>query len=341
MIMPKVSVIIPTKDRPKDLGELLKGILTQDYRPLEVIVVDDSQSMTALPVVNSLRNKFISSGIDLLHIKGSGEGLPSARNIGITNSKGDIVCFFDDDILFLDKSTIRKLVTFMISNSKVLCVQPIILTAYIDRSTQEYKIYVAKGPSPIENAIYKVLMVTYCDIDRFDVRRSGMSIFPLKVTKVIEARRLSGCFFCCKREVFRKVLFDTKLKRWGYMEDLDFSYRVYSIYNRGLYLVPYTKILHKCSPASRLPSEKQRQMEIIYWAYVFFKNFFKGSIINLFSFLWALVGYGLIILGRLIVKDGDKNEWRKLIFLLKAYLRLLKNMKNIIQGDLEFFNREL
>ena len=44
-----VSVVIPTKDRPDSLEQLLASLRRQDYSPLEIIVVDDASEPHAVP----------------------------------------------------------------------------------------------------------------------------------------------------------------------------------------------------------------------------------------------------------------------------------------------------
>jgi glycosyltransferase involved in cell wall biosynthesis len=46
---PLVSVCIPTYNRPKALAEVVRSILAQTYRPIEVIVTDDGDSEQTIP----------------------------------------------------------------------------------------------------------------------------------------------------------------------------------------------------------------------------------------------------------------------------------------------------
>jgi len=40
----KVSIVVPTYERPNDLADLFDSLLKQTVKPLEVIVVDDTTS---------------------------------------------------------------------------------------------------------------------------------------------------------------------------------------------------------------------------------------------------------------------------------------------------------
>jgi len=329
----KVSVIIPTCDRPKDLAELLLTIFDQDCPPFEVVIVDDSCEYAAKQVADRFRADFERIGCRLVYIKGSGDGLTAARNLGVKVSKGCAILFLDDDTL-LDENTVRALASFLESHPKALAVQPKISSSTLDITEDGLS-------AAFENSVYKAFMLTYRAKNKQAVRKSGASIFPNDLTEVISVQRLSGCCCCIKREVFKSLKFDENLKRWGFMEDLDFSYRLHKKYPRSLYAIPETKIVHKVSPSSRLPSRLSVHMSVVYWFYVFFKDIFEGSILNLMAFLWALLGNLSSILGGLIIKRKPKHEWWSLIHLVGSYAAAFRNLKNILMGKLEFFNKNL
>jgi GT2 family glycosyltransferase len=323
-----------TRDRPNDLATLLQTVLYQDYLPLEVIIVDDSLQHSAEIVVNLFSSKFESAGCSLKYVSGSGDGLPAARNLGVKIANGDVLLFLDDDTLLSDKKTLKVIAEFFKKNGNALAVQPLITSP----ANSERKNGLV---SKLENAIYKVLMLAYHKDDVLAVRRSGASIFPSNLTRVIKVQRLSGCCCCFRREIFRQFEFDTNLKRWGYMEDLDFSYRVYRKNPNSLYAIPYTKIVHKHTTEGRLTTKTTIYMSTIYWFYIFFKDIFEASILNLIAFMWALTGNLVSNLGGLIIKKKTKKEWWNLMYLLESYVIAFRNLRSILMQNLEFFNRGL
>ena len=331
---PRVSIVIPTRDRPKELVDLLQTVFNQSHSPLEVTIVDDSPVGSGKQVVDSLGSKFASINCTLRHVKGTGDGLPAARNLGANISKGDTVLFLDDDTL-LDRNTLRALATFLRDNPFVMGVQPKI----VPQTTENLKI--AGFTEKFENAFYKVLMLNYQVENKLSVRRSGANVFPNSLTRVIPAQRLSGCCCCYRREIFTKFRFDTNLKRWGFMEDLDLSYRVYRKNPNSFYATPHAKVIHKRSATARLPRKMDIHMTTIYWSYVFFKDVFEGSILNLIAFLWALVGNVVTVVGWLVIRNKPKREWWALIYLLSSYAVALRNLENIKLGRLDFFNKKL
>jgi hypothetical protein len=91
----------------------------------------------------------------------------------------------------------------------------------------------------------------------------------------------------------------------------------------------------------RLPLRRGIQMITIYWFYVFFKDIFEGSILNLAAFLWGLLGNFVVNVGGLIIKRKAKSEWWSLIYLLESYILAFKNLKEIKSLTLDFFNKKL
>lgn len=91
-----MSVIIPTLNRENSLFWTVKKlVLEQSYRKLEIIIVDQSDDNQAKKNA-SLAERY-KGWVKYVHLRE--RGLPNARNVGIRNSKGEIVLFVDDDII--------------------------------------------------------------------------------------------------------------------------------------------------------------------------------------------------------------------------------------------------
>jgi GT2 family glycosyltransferase len=330
--LPSVSIIIPTRNRPRNSEDLLQSILQQTQPPLEVIIVDDSDNDLTKNLVKQYEGEFTKIGSKFKYIKGPKDGLPAARNLGVKFAEGDLILFLDDDTL-LEKNVIQTLIFFFEKNPKALGVQPRILNVGGSSSDSKHVL------SLFQYSILKVFMLTYSAENKLSVRRSGMSIFPSTLTRVIAAQRLFGCCFCVKREIFTNFKFDENLKLWAYMEDLDFSYRVYKKNPDSLFAIPYAKVVHKHSPEGRISSKTTIYMSIIYWFYIFFKDFFESSILNLLAFMWALLGKLIVTTEVLLLKREPREKWWDLIWLLAAYLLAFKNLRSILEYNLEFFHK--
>jgi len=145
---------------------------------------------------------------------------------------------------------------------------------------------------------------------------------------------------CYRGGLFEELSFDTNLKRWAFMEDLDFSYRVYKKNLGTMHAIPSAIITHKKSAKSRLPSRERTYMTTIYWFYIFFKDMLENSILNLIAFLWALTGNLVTIAGKAIIKRKHTHV-RELVCLANSYFYAFKHLRKIKGRNLDFFNKEL
>lgn len=99
----KVSVIIPTYNRGKLIGNSIKSVLNQTYKNLEIIVVDDGSTDNTKEEVEKIKDEKIR----YIKLEKNG-GAANARNIGIMNSTGRYISFQDsDDIMYPNKLEIQ------------------------------------------------------------------------------------------------------------------------------------------------------------------------------------------------------------------------------------------
>ena len=90
-----VSVIIPVKDGERFLAEAINSVLEQDYRPLEIIVVDGRSVDRTREIAGSFEQVRIISQVD--------QGLADAWNVGIDAASGDFIAFQSHDDLWVPK----------------------------------------------------------------------------------------------------------------------------------------------------------------------------------------------------------------------------------------------
>lgn len=90
---PILSVIIPVYKVEEYLERCVKSVLNQDYRNLEVILVDDGSPDRCPQICDTLAKE--DDRITVIH-KSNG-GLSSARNAGIEIAKGEYLAFLDSD----------------------------------------------------------------------------------------------------------------------------------------------------------------------------------------------------------------------------------------------------
>lgn len=111
--MEKVSVIIPTYNRSRQVVEAVESALAQTWSALEVIVIDDGSSddteAALAPFLDRIR-----------YVKKPNGGVSSARNRGIHEATGAKVAFLDsDDTWHPDK--LRKQMECMFRTEAKVC----------------------------------------------------------------------------------------------------------------------------------------------------------------------------------------------------------------------------
>lgn len=108
---PRVSVVIPTHNRPQMLAEAVDSVLAQSFRELEIVIVDDGSQppVDAAPwrgqPLRVLRNE-------------QPQGVCAARNRGITEARGRWVALLDDDDRWLPQKLERQLAAMETSGSR-------------------------------------------------------------------------------------------------------------------------------------------------------------------------------------------------------------------------------
>jgi len=88
--MPRVSAVIPTRNRRALLTRALSSIEAQHFRDFEIIVVDDGSTDGTSSWLRTNR------AVSLIEA-GCSRGAAAARNRGVERARGEIVAFLDDD----------------------------------------------------------------------------------------------------------------------------------------------------------------------------------------------------------------------------------------------------
>lgn len=89
----EISVVMPAYNRASLIGESLSAILKQEYRPVEIIVVDDGSTDNTAEIAAGF-------GPPVRVLKTSNGGDLAARNIGLREASSQLVAFCDSDDLW-------------------------------------------------------------------------------------------------------------------------------------------------------------------------------------------------------------------------------------------------
>lgn len=133
--LPVVSVIVPAYNAEAFIDQTLNSVLSQTYKNIEVLVVDDGSQDRTAEIVKSIAQK----DHRVILLQQSNTGVAAARNLAIQKSRGEYIAPLDaDDIWYPQK--IEKQVQCMLQAE--LCVGLVYTwSVYIDEEgipTGEY-----------------------------------------------------------------------------------------------------------------------------------------------------------------------------------------------------------
>lgn len=107
-----ISIIIPIYNVSKYLFVCLDSVLSQTYKNIEVILVNDGSTDDSLNICN----EYLSKDNRIILINQKNLGLSEARNSGLNIAKGNYICFVDSDD-FIDANYVKFLYENLIENN--------------------------------------------------------------------------------------------------------------------------------------------------------------------------------------------------------------------------------
>ena len=93
LAQPLVSVIVPAYNAETYIAQTLNSVLSQTYKNIEVIVVDDGSHDGTTQIVEAIMRR--DDRVTLLHQSNS--GVAAARNLAIEKSRGEYIAPIDAD----------------------------------------------------------------------------------------------------------------------------------------------------------------------------------------------------------------------------------------------------
>jgi hypothetical protein len=228
----KIAYVVPTKDRPTDLRKLFESLRMQTRMPDQTIIVDGSDVS-----IEPLCQEF--SDLPLTYVRCVPPSLAKQRNRGMAALAPDIaVAGYLDDDLVLDPKATENMVKFWEA-------------AESDVGGASFSIVNQPG---VRNERIKRFFLMHGD----PPGRVLPSAFPCSIPFVettLQTEWLYGGATFWRREVIEKFTYDEWFLGHGYLEDLDYSYRVSRTHR--LFVVADAKTWHFPGPTS-----KNRQFEL-------------------------------------------------------------------------------
>ena len=158
-----VSAIITTHDRQDLMVRAVKSVLSQTYKNLELIVVDDASDERADELLKEFNLKYIYIP------KEESKGGNHARNTGILAAKGEYIAFLDDDDYWLPMKIEEQMAVIEEKQCKLVycpCSKEIVNRdniSYFHQSPQPYK-----SGDMSKKILYNICTTTSCILVKKD-----------------------------------------------------------------------------------------------------------------------------------------------------------------------------
>lgn len=117
MVDPKVSIIVPVYNAERHLDGCVRSLLAQDYRNIEVILVDDGSADGSGAICD--RWAALDDRVVVIHRENGGIG--AAQNSGLDAMTGEFVTFCDNDDLVSPRLVSRLLEIVQTTDGDMSC----------------------------------------------------------------------------------------------------------------------------------------------------------------------------------------------------------------------------
>ncbi len=245
------SIVIPTKNRPKELTAMFNSIIEQTRLPDQVIIIDQSKSENLVKATLESLVKETTIILKYFHDEGI-KGLVQAKAASLNFNECDVISFFDDDIV-LESNYLKTIEKALVSSPNIFGVNGVILNI---PSLTFFKRHLF---SLTHFGLYK------------DLRQNVILSIDKNSFEPIPVNVLSGGLSSWRKEVFDKVKFDIENNFHAY-EDKEFSIRVGRAFPNQMYIVPTAKLYHYHSAGNRQSLLKRTMTDVVEVIMLFKKN---------------------------------------------------------------------
>lgn len=238
----KISLIIPTLNRPESLKRTLEFYKKGKIVPDQIIVVDQTDISEYIDLnKRMLYNLFGEEENKYIHQ--DEKSLTLARNVGIKNADNEIIIFSDDDI-DVETETLINIKEIFQKDSSISMIGGFNKNAKMDKESILGYFWGTKSFFKRHNG---------------HVTKSMLGRFPDTLDKECLTEWAMGFFFVVRRSLIYRwnLHFDTYLKSYAYAEDLDFTFSYYKESKKNNYkciFTPKIKVAHNNSNEYRIPS---------------------------------------------------------------------------------------
>ena len=184
MEMPLVSIIVPVYNAQSHLSRCLESICGQEYKNLELIVINDGSKDKSLPVCEEFRKK----DSRILLVDKANSGVSDTRNLGLKLAGGKYVQFVDSDDL-LEPDFTENMVRAAEANSADLVISPywmalppeMVNPGEGEKLAPDAKLFL-EDPSVTDRRGYKVRQYGFLPAGVYDQRAYAMQLIEKPAT---------------------------------------------------------------------------------------------------------------------------------------------------------------
>jgi GT2 family glycosyltransferase len=250
----KLSVVIVTYNRCKDLLECLDSLFNLDENVDEIIVVDSNST-------DGTRELVKNYAVKLINIKE--RSMVKARNIGFQHAKNEVVAYIDDDVIVSENWS------------------KYILEPYKDKEVGA----VVGRVIPYNHGGATYLPAKHAAIGKVFDNGFILGNFDIPTPHPIEVDTLIGCNMSFRRDLLLRVNgFDENFRGSCFRDDADISLRLKRLNYRLIYH-PKALVQHKFK--GKTVSSRWFYWTVYNHTYFYLKNFRPITIQKIIGYLFA------------------------------------------------------
>lgn len=180
-----ISVIVPVYCVEQYLQKCIDSILNQTYRDFEVILIDDGSPDECGKICDSYANK--DARVKVIHT--DNHGLSAARNVGLSESQGDVICFIDSDD-WIDPTMLEVMESKMNEADADICVCGFWFENDVTRKEYSFDYSLCSSNTALKtlvneklngnvwNKLYRRKLFFECDSDKSNYLKDKLIRFP-------------------------------------------------------------------------------------------------------------------------------------------------------------------
>ncbi|MEM0201420.1 MAG: glycosyltransferase family 2 protein [Candidatus Micrarchaeaceae archaeon] len=220
-----VSIVIPTLNAEKGIKDCINNIKKQNYKDIEIIVVDSFSKDNTTKIAKKCGVKVIQTKWKLF----------GARYLGVMAATGKIVIFIDVDQLFQRNNVIREIIEMMEKNDMLI----------LDEASYKPSNFLEKLTSADRKLVHKLYNIHMNPIYGVLRPRAYNKTFLVNVLKGIEIEKLKDIVIYDDAIIYYEA--SKYSKKIGFVKNAIFQKEVSSIKELVIHTYKYGKTARRLS----------------------------------------------------------------------------------------------